>query len=73
MSSNWKYCETRKELERLMSGRKIYIYHLGNGGALWILVTRKAVLDALKAHRVYELNYMTSPNFKGYRTLFLDL
>ena len=73
MSSNWKYCETRKELESLMTGRKIYIYHLGNGGALWIRVTRRAVLDALQAHRVYELHYMTARDFKGYRTLFLDL
>jgi len=71
----WKYCDTRKELINAMTGRKIYMYHLGNGGELWIRVTRKAVLDALKAHGCYELNYALAGSYKGqrYPTIFLDL
>jgi len=71
----WHTCETRKELLQAITGRRIYVFVKGNGGELWIRVTRKALLDALMEHGVYECNYQHAGSFKymHYKTVFLNL
>ncbi len=73
MRPDWEYCDTRKKLIEVTKGRKIYIFHLGNGGELWIKVTQKALLTALGTYKCYELNYALASDFKGWPTIFLDL
>lgn len=75
----WGFCETKKDLCQLISGRRIYIFVKKNkGGGIWIRITRHALLLAMSRQapvRRYNCKYKLVDKFAwvDYKSILFEL